>query len=81
MTDCPECWKAETPWRQRVLAGVVDHLLSPRPNAAMTAIASAASVYSIMLGAGPEPTWYEKHRDRWVKTGDVAELTRMTRHV
>jgi hypothetical protein len=28
----------------------------------------------------PEPSGYEKHRARWVATGDVLELERMLRH-
>lgn len=27
------------------------------------------------------PTWYDRHRANWERTGDVLELGRMVRHV
>lgn len=33
------------------------------------------------LGGTPGDPWYERHRQEYVRTGDMAELDRMLRHV
>lgn len=80
-TQCPDCWRAETPWRRRAANAVAEFLM---PNSFSAAVASCSATFSASWGAMMgvrEPTWYEKHRDKWIETGDLEELTRMVRHV
>lgn len=71
-TGCAECHHAEQDALDRVLC-ILSVLWSGRCPHGPPLISMAA-----LLGG---PTWYEQHRDRWVRTGERAELARMLRHV
>lgn len=69
-----------TPWQRRV-ERVRYAIFGPTPLDHFTAQAHAAqSFVRAFTGAGPQ-TDYERHRDRFERTGDPAELERMLRHV
>jgi hypothetical protein len=76
MTDCPDCrWAEAKPSDRLILAAIAiwkQHRAGP--------FDGIAGVLRAGLGHR-ERTWYEKHRDRWVFTGNEAELARMLRHV
>lgn len=77
-TGCPACAKAEATYWQRIAGALLDLIDRPSPAARM--IASYGRAMSAALGVR-SPSWYEKHRDEWVRTGDDLELARMLRHV
>jgi hypothetical protein len=75
-TECPLCWRTEASWSDK-LAKAVLTLARPQPRFSFgpfTAMMAAAT-------GRPAPTWYERHRDTYARTGDPAELARMLRHV
>lgn len=87
MTDCEDCrrWEAPPPTRASIardmlLAGLSKlPLLRPSPVSQM--ISHMGMAMAVMYGSAlSEPTWYEKHRQAWIETGDLAELDRMLRH-
>jgi hypothetical protein len=77
VTDCPTCKRAEMRPVERLVNGVIDLL---RPPAGADWTGALLRIQLAMLG-GRERTWYEKHRERWEETGELAELERMNRHV
>lgn len=72
--DCELCANAERTPLQRLLAKF------DRPSA-LAMVASSVTAYSIIMTGRTEPSWYEKHREAYARTGDERELTRMLRHV
>lgn len=78
-TECPVCWRAETPLPRRILSDVRD-LLRPRQT---NPFGGSARLIHAFLGTGPaeRETWYERHHRAYVETGDETELARMRRHV
>ena len=87
MIECEDCRRFEAPLptrasvaRDMLLAGIA-RLPLFRPSPASQMISSMGMVMSLTLGSAVrEPTWYEKHRQAWIETGDLAELDRMLRH-
>lgn len=76
MVDCELCRRAEmTPFRR-----LREDLFGRRPSPG-DLIRHSMELYRAALGAGGWATDYERHRDAWVETGDLAELGRMLRHV
>lgn len=79
-TECPECRLAEMTSLQRAeyrlylwwIGG--DYMTKYMPTSVFS------STISAMLGQSPK-TWYDKHRDLFVETGDPREYTRMLRHI
>jgi protein-S-isoprenylcysteine O-methyltransferase Ste14 len=87
VTDCEECSRFEAPPPTRgqiaisMLASGLARLPPFRPSPASQMISHMGMVMALQLGSAvQEPTWYEKHRQRWIETGDRAELDRMLRH-
>jgi hypothetical protein len=81
MTECRDCARAEMTRCQRIIDDMVTLALGLRRPSPFEVFAQGyASTLRIMMGAA-EPTWYDKHRERWVETGDATELVRMSRHV
>jgi hypothetical protein len=82
-TECPLCSRVEMTRRERMVADLKDLVMRQfAPSPAETFMAGYGRTLAIMMGAAkPEPTWYEKHRQRWEECGDVMELARMSRHV
>ncbi len=84
LTGCPACRRAESTPLARALdaAAAAAALLLARPGPP-DLFAGAADVIAVMAGGLPRRrrTWYARHRDAWVRTGDPAELARMVRHV
>lgn len=64
--------------RDKVVRALLDRFRAPNPVSVV--FEAYASTFRMMTGR-PQPTWYERHRERWVKDGDVTELYRMLRHV
>jgi glucose dehydrogenase len=54
---------------------------APKNPSASEIAALGASMSAAMLAAIAGPTAYERHRDNWIRTGDVAELEQMAEHV
>ena len=66
--------------RDMIVAGL-SRLPPFRPSPTSQMISSLGMVMSLQFGSViHEPTWYEKHRQAWIETGDLAELDRMLRH-
>lgn len=81
MTDCPMCARAEmTRWE--VAKSVIKNAVYRQSLAeiASESIKMSMSIMDSALGIRP-PTWYERHRSAWEKSGDIIELERMKRHV
>lgn len=70
-TTCTSCREAET----RPLRRALQQLRGPDPGAAFR----TATVDTWLAYSGR--TWYHRHRDAYVATGDPLELERMLRHV
>ena len=73
-TECRDCWLAEASISEKVIRAVADWLVRPSP------FTQATWGMRALLGMR-EPTWYERHRDEYARTGDPAEFKRMLRHV
>lgn len=74
-TDCRDCWQAEASF----IANARDQF-GMSQTGAQARIGSFSTIISIAMG-GTEPSWYERHRDDWARTGDEKHLKRMLRHV
>lgn len=81
-TECHDCMIAEMTPLQRMNYRVVNTFYDIWNGTPHLDIASAyfGTAIHAMLGITPK-TWYDKHRDNWIKTGDIRELERMLRHI
>jgi len=59
--------------------GAAIAILTPPDPAAC--FAGVADVWAAALGGRRRRSWYDRHRELWIRTGDVGELHRMVRHV
>jgi hypothetical protein len=84
-TACPDCYAAEHPVRNLfngIMAAVAVHQILAPGLASAVVLRDLGGVMGAALGESARPlTPYEVHREAWVRTGDVAELERMNRHV
>lgn len=71
--NCPICYQAETTWLDRLRD-------KRRSTVYQSASAMMSSTLSAVMGA-PAQSWYERHREDFVRTGDEVHLKRMLRHV
>ena len=78
---CPECEDFELRQRSLLWWGFNRAMAVMLPRPRPSVFEGTAAIWRAALGAPPEPTWYERHRQRWEETGDVIELERMARHV
>lgn len=66
--------------RDMLIAGL-SRLPPFRPSPASQMISHMGMAMALVYGSVlNEPTWYEKHRQRWIETGELIELDRMLRH-
>lgn len=79
-TDCPHCqWEESTLWEK---VKIWRRMVFPTTNEQIKRMTeSSASLIRVAMGTGPVTTWYERHKRRYIDTGDVVELERMGRHI
>lgn len=70
-TSCKMCKRAEGPMKW-LYGGFFDNWEEPP--------SGLGNLYRAMLGAPPRQ-WEDIHKDNYVRTGNLTELTRMVRHV
>ncbi len=80
MTECPDCAYAEMSRIQWIMWIAVRRLVDARRPAFAVAASAMFRITAALMGY-TEPSWYEKHRQAWERTGDAVELGRMLRHV
>lgn len=80
MVTCELCRRAELTPRQRLRENVMALVgLGRRPT--IFDVMGHASEGMLRAAMGGAVTTYDRHRDAYVRTGDLAELQRMLRHV
>ena len=79
-TECDLCWYAEATRAEKIRRRTGE-LFNPSNSSDVRVwlAGSMAATMTALTGVSP-PTWYERHREAWVQTGDPAELARMVRH-
>jgi hypothetical protein len=84
-TECPLCWRAEATRTARVKAWAFDWLdsLGKPPPLPIGLGAGYGNLIRAFTGRSlpKPPTWYDRHRELYVESGDPVELVRMERHV
>lgn len=80
MTECESCRRAEMKPARRLFAAIADVVSVHQVFSSASIGLMFAASFRGALGI-PEPTWYERHREAWVETGELIELERMKRHV
>lgn len=77
MTDCPQCHWAELSRFGRLKERLLE-LWEPPITAYIRGM--NRDLLGGMLGYKPK-TWYQRHYDLYVATGDPLEIVRMNRHI
>lgn len=81
MSDCMACrWSEMTP-RERFFARLREAVFGPDPRDTIAHLGHAYAGMARAMAGGSRITDYDRHRERFEKTGDPAELERMLRHV
>lgn len=81
-TECPLCFRAELKGFQRVVARVEELVgIDPMTGREYNPFAYMGSTFRAIVGGKPPKSWYERHRDAFIATGETVEMERMIRHV